>query len=176
VYRWAIDTGAVEIIHHQHLHATVATVRSKADWSLIGDPLQDTIVVPEGTKRMLLLGSSAHALGFEHRGMAERFRALAGVLPVDYPNDFNGHVTLGRGPTFRQPRAPYDGKLVFGPEVIEPFLAGISFPRGIPIDRNQYREQLGLPLHDDDEAMRAEHLSRVRKEPKKKYVRGHLHE
>lgn len=160
IYRWAIDAGAIEIIHHQHLHATVATSRSRVDWSLLGEPLTDTIEVPAGVKPMIRLGDHAHALSFEHEGLAERFFGIAGVMPVDYPDDFKGHVTLARGSTFRHPSRPYDGPLIFGPEIVEPFLAGITFARGIPINRNVFREQIGLPLHDDEAAKVAEYRTR----------------
>ena len=163
VYRWAIENGAIEVIHHQHLHATVATSRSRVDWYLIGGTHDDIIEVPEGDKPMIRLGDHAHALSFEHDGMAKRFFEIADKMPVDYASDFRGHITLGRGHTFRQPTLPYRGKLIFGPEIAEPFMAGITFPRGIPINRNSFREQIGLPLHDDELAKQAEYHSRPKR-------------
>lgn len=164
VYRWAIESGAVEIIHYQHLHATVATARSRVDWYLLGGTHDDVLEVPAGEKPMILLGDHAHALSFEHDGLEQRFREIASQMSVDYPNEFRGHLTLGRGPTFRQPAFPYMGPLIFGPEIAEPFLAGISFPRGIPINRNQYREKISLPFHDDEVAKREEYYSRYKPE------------
>jgi hypothetical protein len=177
VYRWAIEAGAVEMIHHQHLHCTVATARSKVDWYLLGGTQDDILEVPAGEKPMIRLGAHAHALSFEHHRLEARFREIAAVMSVDYADEFNGHLTLARGPTFRQPSHPYNGPLVLGPEVAEPFLAGISFPRGIPIDRNQFREAIGLALHDDEAAKEAEYRSRVKvPEKKKKIPRERLHE
>lgn len=171
VYRWAIASGAVEIIHHKHLHATVATARSKVDWNLLGGLLEDEIEIPAGEKPMILLGDHAHALSFEHNGLEKRFYDIASRMSVDYPDAFRGHLTLGRGPTFRQPAHPYEGKLVFGPEIVEPFLTGITFPSGIPINRNSFREEIGLPLHNDDATKEAEYLSRVKVKDRPKYKR-----
>lgn len=157
IYRWGIDAGAIFMVKPEELHTTVATVRSRVDWSLL-DRLQDDIIeVDVGEKPMARLGSKAHALTFDHEGLRGRWDDVSAKMPVDHPEHFTGHVTLARGRYFRQPSRPYAGKLIFGPEKIEPFDYNFKVPEGGPINRRTMRDTLGLPAVDHISVLRYEY-------------------
>ena len=148
VYRWAIEAGAIYMVKPEELHATLVTVRTCADWSLLERLHDDVVEVDAGEKPMAHLGKRAHGMTFDHDALHARWMSIAALMLVDHPEGFTGHVTLARGRYFRQPSRPYDGKLIFGPEVIAPLNWNFTPPDGGPINRRAIREAIGLPPGD----------------------------
>jgi len=119
IYRWAIDQNIKKLMPPEQLHLTLATCRQPVDWSGL-ELRQDTLEIPEGHKVVQIFGYIAKGLAFGHPAIKERHTELARLFPtMDHPKLLRPHVTLMRGG--KMPKAPYEGRLVLGPEVAEEF-------------------------------------------------------
>ncbi len=151
IYRYAISAGATNIIDYKQLHVTLATVRTRADWSLF-TPETDEIVIDLVDAPVEAFGTKGdvYALTFRDDRLTARFREIASLTAVDFADNFRAHITLGTGSTFVFPDRLFTGRLVLGPEKMEPFSQGVSSPSGIDINRNRYRTLVGLPEIDEE--------------------------
>jgi hypothetical protein len=163
VYRYGIESGMEEMVSPNQLHVTLATARAAVDWTLLGDLDSSEIEIAAGEKPLLDLGlkNEVCCLSFESDLLTARNREIAKVMSIDYPDAYHPHVTLKRDHPVL-PRFPYMGKLIFGPEIAQPFIGRPNIPQQ-PINRNQYRVPLGLPAHDDKEAKTLEWSTQERR-------------
>lgn len=123
VYRWAPDAGIRKMMPPEQLHMTLATVRAEVEW---GDLRlrDDELVIPAGPKAVQIFAYTIKALTFGHPAISERHQELLSLFPqMDHPI-LRPHVSLYKGG--RMPRAPYEGELVFGPEIAGIFDASNS--------------------------------------------------
>lgn len=118
VMEWAHEVGIRKVIPPEHLHLTLATVRTPVEWSDLDLQAED-LVIPAGLKTAQIFAYTIKALTFGHPAIKARHEQLLAMFPeMDHPI-LRPHVSLYKGG--RMPRAPYEGELVFGPEVAKEF-------------------------------------------------------
>lgn len=142
VFRWAIEAGIKKLMPASELHVTLATVREPVDWEGL-ELLTDTLVVPAGLKTVQIFGFTSKALSFGHPDIKARHEELVNRFPqMDHPI-LRPHVTLFRGG--KMPHLPYEGALIFGPEVASEFNEQKARDiKHIKINSPQMRQELGL--------------------------------
>lgn len=119
VFDWAHAAKVKKMMPPEQLHMTLATVRTPVDWSLV-TPQEDELVIPAGHKVMQIFGFTVKALAFGHEGVKARHEEIAALYPeMDHAAMLRPHVSLFRGGKFVHD--PYEGELVFGPEVLSEF-------------------------------------------------------
>ena len=120
IYAWGLDAGIRKMMPPEQLHVTLATVRHAVDWT--EDDLElasDELVVPAGPKNVQIFGYTLKAIAFSDARIVRRHEQLLARFPqMDHPL-LRPHVTLFRGG--KLPKRPYDGELVFGPELADVF-------------------------------------------------------
>jgi hypothetical protein len=118
VYAWLDSIGVKKAIPPEHLHMTVATVRTPVDWSglVVRD---DVLTIPAGLKSIQIFAYTIKAMTFGHPQVKARHEEVLAMFPdMDHPI-LRPHVSLYKGG--RMPHACYEGPLVFGPERAEEF-------------------------------------------------------
>lgn len=115
---WAVDAGIRKMIPFDQQHFTQATVRDHVEWGELRlDP--NDLVIPAGPKQTQIFAYTIKALVFDHPTIRARHEYLLGRFPtMDHPS-MRPHMSLYKGG--RMPRIPYEGELVFGPEIAEEF-------------------------------------------------------
>jgi hypothetical protein len=121
VFEYLEAIGVRKAIPPEHLHMTVATVRTPVDWSGLRTR-EDVLVVPAGLKTIQIFAYTIKGLTFGHPEVKARHEELLAMYPgMDHPI-LRPHVSLYKGG--RMPHTPYKGELVFGPERAEEFDIG----------------------------------------------------
>lgn len=145
IYHWAVEAGIKKMMSPDQLHITLCTVRSPVEWEGL-ELRDDTVEIEAGHKTVQIFGFTAKGLAFGSRVFKERHTELVEIFPgMDHPALFRPHVTLYRGG--KMPPTPYEGKLVFGPEVASEFREeAVKNLKHHKINTNNYRFQVGLPL------------------------------
>jgi len=119
IFEWALNIGIAKLMPGDEFHLTLATCREPIDWSYLVLE-EDTLEIPEGPKPIQIFGFMAKAIAFNHERVSQRHEVLAQQFPtMDHAQHTRPHVTLMRGG--KMPREPYNGKLIFGPEVASEF-------------------------------------------------------
>lgn len=118
VKAWGIDAGIRKMIPFDQQHFTQATVREPVEWGdLQLDP--NELVIPAGPKQTQIFAYTIKALVFDHPTIRARHAYLLDRFPMmDHPT-MRPHMSIYKGG--RMPRIPYEGELVFGPEIAEEF-------------------------------------------------------
>ena len=121
VFEYLEAVGVKKAIPPEHLHMTLATVRTPVDWSGLRTR-DDILVVPAGLKTIQIFAYTIKGLTFGHPEVKARHEELLAMYPgMDHPI-LRPHVSLYKGG--RMPHAPYEGELVFGAERAEEFDLG----------------------------------------------------
>jgi phage gp29-like protein len=119
---WARRQGFRSALPAGEMHVTVAYSKRPVDWFAIGQSWQETLTVPAGGPRQVeRLGERAIVLLFAASELTWRHQEMreAGAS-WDYP-EYRPHVTItydGEGIDL-DAIEPYQGELVFGPEIFE---------------------------------------------------------
>jgi len=122
---WAKRAGFKSIIPPADMHVTIAFSRRPVDWMKIGEgyPVTPKLVIFEGGPRNLTrFDGGAVVLVFDSAELRWRNEDIrAAGASWDWP-DYHPHVTLSyeTGDLDVDSIAPYQGRLVFGPETWEP--------------------------------------------------------
>lgn len=125
MFQWAKDVGFSSLI--PDLHVTVLYSRSPVDWTAANRLTNVVHSLPTGPRKVVALGDQgAIALEFSELELSARHDALMALGGShDYPT-YRSHVTLTymASPELREKVeagmiAPYQGELMFGPEVFE---------------------------------------------------------
>lgn len=142
VFRWAIEAGIKKLMPASELHVTLATVREPVDWNGL-ELLTNTLTVPAGLKTVQIFGFTKKGLTFGHPEISARHAELVQRFPnIDHPI-LRPHVTLFQGG--KLPHLPYEGELVFGPEVATTFDAEkAKYIKHIVLKDPGLRQELGL--------------------------------
>jgi hypothetical protein len=118
VVSWAKAQGFDEV--NDDLHVTVLYSKTPVDWDDMGDRDTGTLVVPAGGERTLeVLGDDAVALVFASTALARRHGEMLGEGASSDYDAYVPHVTINTSGTIPDGAVPYDGELVFGPEMFE---------------------------------------------------------
>lgn len=123
VLRWARAAGIKDLEPAGELHVTICYSRAPVDWLAMGQPWDEKVEVGAGGPRLIMvLGESSVVLAFAANSLQYRhdeFRREGASW--DYEK-YIPHVTLSKTGISEEERAaitPYQGVLVFGPELFE---------------------------------------------------------
>ncbi len=143
IYHWAVEAGVKKMMSPDQLHITLCTVRHPCRWEGL-ELRDDTIEIDAGHKLVQIFGFTAKGIAFGSSALKERRTELVDIFPrMDHPKLFRPHVTLYRGG--KMPHAPYEGKLVFGPEVAGEFReSAIKEIKHHKINGDYYQELMGV--------------------------------
>ncbi|WP_347271644.1 anti-CBASS protein Acb1 family protein [Rhizorhabdus histidinilytica] len=126
---WAKDLGFTSTLPADDMHVTVLYSRTAVDpmkmgESWYGDEKGNISIKPGGPRAVERLGENAVVLLFSSYEIESRHRDMIAAGGSHDFEDFHPHVTL----TYEVPAGldldaikPFTGKLVFGPELFEPF-------------------------------------------------------
>jgi hypothetical protein len=117
VVAWAKANGFASTLNDD-MHVTVAFSRQPVDWSKV-KPQQDTITITNGDRSLAKLGATGDAtvLHFDPSKLVGRWNEFIDAgASWDWP-DYKPHITISYQAGDVDSIAPYDGTLVFGPEV-----------------------------------------------------------
>lgn len=121
VLRWARGQGIKGLESAKDLHVTIAYSRTPVDWMKIGASWEAELKLPAGGPRLVeSLGDATAVLLFSSSELQWRNRSIQGAgASWDYP-EYQPHVTLSyeAGQDLSNVE-PYNGELVFGPEIFE---------------------------------------------------------
>jgi hypothetical protein len=120
ILAWARSQGFGETLAASDLHVTIAFSRKPVDWFAVGTA-EDKVVVPRGGPRQMERFRDATVLLFSDWSIRWRHESLreAGAS-WDYP-EYQPHITIAYGADVDLTKIePYQGKIVFGPEVFAP--------------------------------------------------------
>lgn len=119
--QWAKEQGFNSVIPAEKMHTTIAFSKGKVDWHSLAVQ-KDTIAIPSGKRSVQVLGDQgAIVLRFESDKLQQdwqNYRAVGATWDFD---GYHPHVTI----TFEgfngeyDKIIPYDGVLLFGPEIVE---------------------------------------------------------
>jgi hypothetical protein len=121
VVDWAKGQGFAKTITADDMHVTVAFSRITVDWDTFTEDHSVLTISPGGQRSVERLGPNAEAvvLRFESEALQERWAQFINAGASWDFDDYRPHITI----TFDAPDInvedvePYDGELIFGPEV-----------------------------------------------------------
>lgn len=116
---WASAHGFDEV--NDDLHVTVLYSKTPVDWDDLGNVDTSRLVVPAGGERSLeVLGDQgAVVLVFASTALARRHGEMTGDGASHDFDAYVPHVTINSQGFIPDGAVPYDGELVFGPEIFE---------------------------------------------------------
>ena len=115
---WLGEAGIRKTMPAEHLHLTLATVRTAVEWRGV-ELIDDIVEIGPGEKPVEIFAWTIKALVFDDARITARHAQLLRLLPaMDHPR-LRQHLSLYKGG--RMPTTPYAGRLVFGPERIAEF-------------------------------------------------------
>ena len=134
--KWAKAQGFTSTLPAADLHCTITYSKRPVDWFKMGGTwgqVDGQLIVPAGGPRVVgMLGENATVLHFACADIEWRHESMVDAgASWDYP-EFHPHITISYdgAPADLTTVEPYQGKLVFGPEIFEPlddnWQAGIS--------------------------------------------------
>jgi phage-related protein (TIGR01555 family) len=130
--KWARRQGFKNVL--DDMHVTIVYSRSAFDWMAAGDDYGHSkdgqiTVGPGGPRVMEVLGDDAIALLFSSSELCWRHESILRAGATHDYNDFTPHVTITNdlGDVDLDKVEPYQGPLVFGPEIWEELDAGKAF-------------------------------------------------
>ncbi len=116
VVLWAKKHGCETCLKPDQMHVTLCYSKTPMDWP---ESLGDQVIVPQGPKEVKKFDGGALVLKFVHPTFTKRAAQLESLgASSDFP-DYQAHITL----TYKSDGieaggfAPYEGILLFGPEV-----------------------------------------------------------
>ena len=123
---WAKAQGFTSTVPAAELHCTITYSKRPVDWFKMGGTwgqVDGQLIVPAGGPRVVgMLGENATVLHFTSADIEWRHEHMVDAGATwDYP-EFHPHVTISYdgAPADLSLVEPYQGKLVFGPEIFEP--------------------------------------------------------
>lgn len=116
---WAQAQGFVDIVDDPHV--TVLYSKEEVDWDDVGDTDTGTLVVPAGGKRTIeeLGDEGAIVLRFASAALSQRHDEFVDDGASHDYDDYLPHVTITLSGVIPAGAEPYDGELIFGPEIFE---------------------------------------------------------
>jgi len=121
IIAWAKDQGFPTTLPEDELHVTIAFSRKPLLWQPT-DALADTLVIPSGTARsVVLFDGGALVLSFVSPELAQRWSQFINQGATwDWPQ-YQPHITISyAGEVVDLPNVvPYEGEIVLGPEVFQ---------------------------------------------------------
>ena len=123
IIAWAKSQGIEGLVPGEDLHVTIAYSRAALDWMKVGEPWNATLEIAECGPRIIeRLGPAGEYLALAFLSSELRWRNEAireAGASWDWP-DYQPHITLAIGTAQDAAGvAPYQGKIVLGPEVWE---------------------------------------------------------
>ncbi len=126
IIAWAKGAGFPKAVPPEEMHVTIAHSYDALDWSAAGDHF-DTMINEGGARSIQRLGDKgAVVLMIEDKELSDRWQAFKDAgASWDYPG-YQPHVTI----TYQGHDVdlsgiePYDGPIIFGPEIYETLTDG----------------------------------------------------
>jgi hypothetical protein len=122
---WAKEQGFETTLEESDFHVTIVYCKNKVDWDIIPHDPREMIFIDreEGERAIHLFDGGACVLEFKSDILVDRYAELGTVgVQSRYP-EYRSHITI----TYNLPKdmdianiKPYDGYLVFGPEIYKP--------------------------------------------------------
>lgn len=119
---WAKSQGFKKTLTPDELHVTVVFSKSDIDWEL-NEPDIKNLTIKDGKRSVIPLGDKgAVVLKFDSKALQDRWNEFKAIgASWSYPS-YNPHVSITYDGTSidLSKVKPYEGELVFGPEVYQP--------------------------------------------------------
>lgn len=114
--KWAEDAGLHDIV--DDMHVTIVYSKTAVDWDAL-TPDESHVTVEGGERGIEVFGDSATVLTFECEALSDRHDEFGGIGASFDFDKYRPHVTLSYSEVSLSGIEPYEGELVFGPEIYE---------------------------------------------------------
>lgn len=122
---WAQAQGFDDVVDDPHV--TVLYSKTAVDWSEMGRGSTALVVLPGGARNIEQLGDEgAVVLRFESKALAQRHDEMVESGASHDYDEYLPHVTINLSGVIPDGAVPYDGELVFGPEIFETITDGVE--------------------------------------------------